>query len=74
VRRRSVTTGAVLIIALGVALLACLPPAIAALGCPLCFGMERLSGEGFVESARSAPERARLLAMMAEGDRKVAGF
>jgi len=71
---RLVATGTVLFIALGAALLAWMQPAIAALACPTCFGMERLSGEVFVDSVMSAQERARLLAMMAEGDQKVAGF
>jgi hypothetical protein len=61
-------------VAIGAIFLAWMQPAIAALACPMCFGMERLSGNVFVENAMSEPERMHLLAIMAKGEKMVADF
>lgn len=72
--KRSATIGTVMLITLGAAFLAWAQPAIAALACPMCFGMERLSGNVFVESILSAEDRTRFLAMIAKSEQMVAGF
>ena len=71
-KRIGIATG--LLVALGVASVPFVVPALAAYTCPACYGLERVSPTLYVEAAMPAPDRAKLQETIATAEARVAAF
>ena len=59
---------------LGAASVPFVMPALAALACPSCYGLERVTPTLFVEAAMPAQDRAKLQETIVAAEARVAGF
>ncbi len=71
---RGIGIAAAALVALGMASVPFVAPALAAYACPSCYGLERVTPTLYTEAAMPAPERARLRDAIAAAEARVAAF